>query len=61
MLLKRYSGFGVPAASRVFRTASWRAFQLALNPLARARSLPTRRYVRDDTGLAALCLALART
>jgi hypothetical protein len=61
MLLKRYSGPGVPAATPTFRASSWRAFELALDPLARARSLPTRRYVRDDAGLVALCVALART
>jgi hypothetical protein len=61
MVLKRDGATGIPAATPLFRARSWRAFELALDPLARARSLPARRYARDETGLVALCLALART
>jgi hypothetical protein len=62
MPLKRYNrAADVPAATPRFRAKSWRAFELSLDPLARARSLPAHRYARDEAGLVALCLALARS
>jgi hypothetical protein len=60
MALKQYTSLGFPTATPLFRARSWRAFELALDPLARARLRPARRYARDDAGLIALCLALAR-
>jgi hypothetical protein len=59
MALKRYERTGVPAASPLFRAKSWRAFEFALDPLARARSLPPRRPAGDHADLVALWLALA--
>jgi hypothetical protein len=38
----------MPTPTPAFRLKSWRAFQLALDPLGRPRVLPRRRRPRDS-------------
>jgi hypothetical protein len=41
----------VPTATPAFKLKSWRAFEIALDPLARPRVFPVRRRSREEAPL----------
>jgi hypothetical protein len=49
----------VPAATPAFRLRSWRAFQVAIDPLGQPRVLPHRQGNWDDARLSLAALAAA--